>query len=89
MGEILRSMRFTPHVDKGKTLGLRISNLQDGSVARLVGLEDGDIIEFVNGQRVTSLAKAYQVMRKARALNAVDIQIMRGEKRQKLSIGMK
>lgn len=81
----LSKLRLTPHATDGQADGLRISGVGDSTVARLVGLQDGDVIESVNGHRVSNQAKASQVLRKARMLGAAEIELVRGQERKTLA----
>jgi general secretion pathway protein C len=81
---ILRTTRVTPYVVDGNVEGLRLTGLANVSMARFVGLEDGDIIQNVNGQALTSLPKAFQVFQKARRQSFVDIELLRGDEKKRL-----
>jgi S1-C subfamily serine protease len=49
----------------------------------LVGVRNGDVIQVVNGQKLTSVQKAYQVYRKARVQSSFTIHLLRGGRDQK------
>ena len=82
---IVKSARLTPHVVEGKTKGLRITGLKDMSMARFVGLQEGDVVQVVNGQELTSPQKAFQVFRKAKAQSSLTVQLLRGKEKKTLS----
>jgi len=82
---ILKTVEITPHATDGKTDGLQITGLEGLSMARFVGLENGDVIQVINGQYVTDSRKAFQVLRKARALSSLDMRLLRGSERKTLS----
>ena len=67
-----------PHTIDGQVEGLRISGLEDIKGAEDLGLKNGDVIRAVNGQRLDSKQKAYQISRKARSQTAMNIELMRG-----------
>ena len=87
--KILQSTRVTPYVVDGKTEGLRVTGFENVSMAKFIGLEDGDVIQIVNGQKLTSLQKAFQVFRKARGQSLIDIQLLRGNEKKTLKFDMK
>jgi len=82
---IFKSTKLTPYVVEGKTEGMQLTGLQGISMARFVGLENGDVIQIVNGQKLTSPQKAFQVMQKAREQTTLNIQLRRGSGTKKLS----
>jgi len=89
MEAILRTVEVTPYVVNGKEEGLRINGLEDLSMARYVGFENGDVIQVINGQTVTNQRKAFQILRKARAQSSLDIQLLRNQEKKELSFGIK
>jgi general secretion pathway protein C len=85
MEAILRTVEVSPYVVNNEAKGLRISGLEGLSLAKYIGLRDGDVIQAINGQMVTDKRKAFQVLRKARALSSSDIQLLRGKEEKTLS----
>jgi len=86
---ILKTVDIAPYVVNGKENGIRITGLEDSSMARYVGFENGDVIQVINGQTVTNERKAFQILRKARAQSSLDIQLLRDQKKKNLSFGIK
>ena len=89
MEAVFKVARLTPYVAHGKTIGLRITGLENVSMARYVGLQNGDVIQAVNGQKLNSQQKAFQVFRKARAQSALNVNLLRGEREKTLLFRMK
>jgi type II secretion system protein C len=69
-----------PYTIDGQVEGLRITGLEDIKGAEDLGLKNGDVIRAVNGQRLDSKQKAYQISRKARSQTAMNIELMRNNK---------
>lgn len=88
MEAVLKTVEVSPYVVNGQARGLRITGLEGLSMARYVGLENGDVIQIINGQNVTDKRKAFQVLRKARALSSSDIQLLRGNEKKTLSFSV-
>lgn len=82
---ILKTVKLSPYIVNGESKGLRITGLEGLSMAKYVGLQNGDVIQAINGQNITDERKAFQVLRKARALSAADIQLARGKEETILS----
>jgi len=86
---VVKAARLTPHIVDGKAVGLRISGLDNISMARFVGIQNDDVIQVVNGQMLTSQQKAYQVMRKARTQGKLNVQLLRSGEEKRLTFGFK
>ena len=74
---MIPKVNIEPHTIDGQVEGLRISGLEDIKGAEDLGLKNGDVIRAVNGQRLDSKQKAYQISRKARSQTAMNIELMR------------
>jgi general secretion pathway protein C len=81
---ILDKAVIKPHSSDGQIQGLRLSGLEDVPLAKDFGLRNGDIIQFVNGQRLTSKQKAFQVFKKARNQPSINIELSRDGKTKEL-----
>ncbi len=89
MEAILKKVEVAPYLENGKEKGVRITGLEDLSMARYVGFENGDIIQNINGSTVTNRRKAFQILRKARSQSSINIQLLRNQQEKKLSFGIK
>ncbi len=63
--------------DDRRTRGLRFTAISEMPEAQKVGLVEGDVIVAVNGQKLTSKQKAYQVFMEARSLPRINIELLR------------
>lgn len=88
VAEVFRKATIEPYVKNKRTEGLRITGLDKIPMAEMFGLKNGDVIQCVNGQQLTSKQKAFQVLMKARAQSKVDIQLLRNGKSKDLSFGL-
>jgi len=86
---ILRTVVATPYIVNGKEKGIRITGLEDLSMARYIGFENGDVIQNINGSTVTNRRKAFQILRKVRSQSSLHIQLLRNKKKKELSFGIK
>jgi type II secretion system protein C len=89
MEAIIKKVKIAPYIEGGKEKGVRITGLEDLSMARYVGFENGDIIQNINGSTVTNRRKAFQILRKARSQSSIDIKLLRNQQEKKLSFGIK
>ena len=78
-----------PYAIDDQVEGLRITGLENISGAEDLGLKNGDIIRTVNGHRLTSKQKAYQIFKKARSQAAMDIELLRDNETKTLSFSLR
>ncbi len=88
MADVFRQAIIEPYVKNNRTEGLKISGLEKIPMAELFGLKDGDVVQSINGQQLTSKQKAFQVLMKARTQPRVDIQLLRDGQRKGLSFDL-
>jgi len=86
---ILKKAVIEPYVIDGQIEGLRITSLKNIPEAKDLGLKDGDVIRVVNGHRLTSKQKAYQIFKKARSRATVNFELLRDGKIKKLSFTLR
>ena len=85
---ILNNAAIEPYFVDGQIEGLRISDLENISAVKGLGLKNSDVIRAVNGHRLTNKQRAYQIFKKARSQPVIDIELLRDNKTKKLSFAM-
>lgn len=88
VAEVFRQATIEPYTKNQRTEGLKITGLDKFPMAALFGLKDGDIIQAINGQQLTSKQKAFQVLMKARTQPKVNLQLLRDGKSRELSFDL-
>jgi type II secretory pathway component PulC len=83
--KLLGKMKLKPHATDGASDGLCVSGLGDSVMAQLSGLQDGDVIQSINGHPVPNQRKAAQVLQKARRLGAAQLELKRGQEKRSLA----
>lgn len=78
-----------PYTIDGQVEGLKITGLENIRGAEELGLKNGDIIRTVNGHRLTSKQKAYQIFKKARSQAAANIELLRDNETKTLSFSLR
>ncbi len=68
--------------EEGQKPGVQISGLPDSLLGRMIGLNNGDVIHKINGLPVENAGKAFQVLKKARAIGSAEVFFSRGDKEQ-------
>lgn len=89
MEAIIKKVEVMPYLEDGQEKGVRITGLEDLSMARFVGFKNGDVIQNINGSVVTNRRKAFQILRKARSQSSLHIQLLRDQQKKELSFGFK
>ena len=91
--EIMRDARFEPYIPDDATdaasEGLQVSGLPDSALADYIGLKNGDVIQYVNGQKFTNKQKAFQILKKARTQPNINIQLLRDRQPETLSFALR
>jgi type II secretion system protein C len=80
--------KIEPYVKNGQTLGLKITGLDETPLTRVLGLRNGDVVQVVNGQSLTSKQKAFQVLQKARSQPKLQVELLRDGKAKQLSLDL-
>lgn len=78
-----------PHTVEGEVEGLKVSDLGEIDGAADLGLKDGDVIRAINGHRLNSKQKAFQIAMKARSQDALSVELQRDNKIRKFSLPLK
>lgn len=86
--EVFHKAKIEPYVRNGRAEGLKITGLESTPLTDLFGLKNGDVVQTVNGQTLTSKQKAFQVLQKAKMQSKLQIQVLRDGKAKELSFDM-
>jgi general secretion pathway protein C len=78
-----------PYEENGRVVGLQVSNMGDNALAREMGVRDGDVVQSINGVRVTDRAKALEAMNKAASSSMVRVGMLRNGQRTFMTYRMK
>jgi type II secretion system protein C len=85
---VLNNAAIEPYSVNGRVEGLQITGLENINLARDFGLKNKDVIRSVNGHRLTSKQKAFQVFKKAKSQPTIDIELLRDDDTKKLSFSL-
>jgi membrane-associated protease RseP (regulator of RpoE activity) len=72
-GSVAAGARVTPITRDGKLAGLRVLGVRDGSLARAVGLANGDVLEAINNQRIESANTLLELYARLEQLTTVEL----------------
>jgi general secretion pathway protein C len=86
---LMTQARAELYFKEGRAEGFQLSQIQDGSLIKSVGFQDGDVIRSVNGQEVRSLEDAIEIYQKFGDSDSFTIGILRGERTKTLHVRVK
>ncbi len=75
--ELMRSVRVVPEKKNGEVVGIRLFGIRDGTLFGLLGLQNGDRLETVNGVSITTPEKALRVYASARSETRLTLALTR------------
>ncbi|MBK6847631.1 MAG: hypothetical protein IPG96_08895 [Proteobacteria bacterium] len=74
---LARSARIIPSIRNGKPDGFRVVGIRPGSLYSLIGIQDGDLIQAINGLPMTTPEAALEVYTKVRNASHLSISFNR------------
>lgn len=82
--QLAKDATIIPNYKNGKKSGLKLININEGSVYKTIGLQDGDVLQSVNGVKIRSQAHAMELMEQFREANKVTLELDRNGKTEQL-----
>lgn len=82
---LLSQARVKPHFTDKKADGFTISEIVKGSLYEEIGLQNGDVIQKVNGESVTSAEQAMRMYKELQNSTFIDVEINRDGSTQQVS----
>jgi len=89
LAHVLMQATAEPAVENGQIIGFKIFQIDDGSIFAKAGLVNGDIITNINGQDLTSVAGAVQLLQTLKNADHIDVDVRRGGTIQHMSIDVR
>ncbi|MBL4687514.1 MAG: hypothetical protein JKY37_23160 [Nannocystaceae bacterium] len=74
---LAKQARVVPSQKDGKTQGYKLYGIRRGTLPKLLGLKNGDMITSINGQELTSIDKAMALYTKLRRASQLEVNIIR------------
>ncbi len=85
MNEVFTQARAVPHFEDGKTTGFRVFAIKPGSVFEKVGLQNGDIVQRVNGVELTDPTKAMSLFTELQNEGHIALDLQRNKQSKSFS----
>lgn len=74
---LAKQARVVPSQKDGKTQGYKLYGIRRGTLPKLLGLKNGDMITAINGEELTSIDKAMALYTKLRRASRLEVNIVR------------
>lgn len=84
MAQLFTQIRAVPHFDGGQSTGFRLFAIRQNSIFDQIGLRNGDIIEEINGNKISDPSKALALLQELR--NVESLQVKGTRNKQPLDI---
>ena len=78
LNKIATQARIVPSFENGQANGFKLFSIQPGSLYSSIGIENGDVVQRVNGYEINSPEKALELYQKLKETGHVSIQLKRG-----------
>lgn len=76
--QLMSQARMAPVAKDGETAGFRVSGIKTGSLAKMIGLKNGDVVSEINGQRLGNIDDALAMYQKLRSAKHLSVTVERG-----------
>jgi general secretion pathway protein C len=86
---LMRSARIVPEQENGKTVGIRLFGIRPDTLLGVIGLENGDRLEKINGFDMASPEKALEAYARLRAADHLTVTVNRRGSTQNLDFNIK
>jgi len=87
--ELMRQARIVPEQENGKTVGIRLYGVRPDTLLGVLGMENGDRLEKINGFEMASPEKALEAYARLRTADHLTIQINRRGQQMNIDYNIK
>ncbi len=85
INQLMSQVKVRPHFRDGKPDGLLLSHVQQNSIFKEMGLQNGDIVKGVNGKEIQSVDDALKFYDNLKSSSSVELQIERQGQQQSIN----
>ncbi len=85
LNEVFTQARAVPYFQDGKTVGFRVFAIKPGSVFEKIGLQNGDVIQRVNGVELTDPTKAISLFTELQNEGHIAVDLQRNKQAKSFS----
>lgn len=84
LNELMQQVRIRPYMEGRQPAGFLVSNIKPGSLFSRMGLRNGDVIQGINGETITTPDQAIELYEGLMEGGEIALEIKRGRRRQNL-----
>lgn len=85
INQLMTQIRVVPNFQDGQTNGFKVFAIKPNSIFSKVGLQNGDVIQRINDQEITTPDKAFQAFNVLRNEKSLSLEILRRGSQKSLS----
>jgi general secretion pathway protein C len=89
LNQIATQARIVPSFQNGKANGFKLFSIRPGSLYSKIGIQNGDIIQKINGFEINSPDKALEIYSKLKDANGITVDLIRRGKTKTLSYSIR
>jgi general secretion pathway protein C len=84
LNELMQQVRIRPFMEGKRPAGFLVSNIKPGSLFSKMGLRNGDVIQGINGETITTPDQAVDLYEGLMEGGEIALEIKRGRRQQNL-----
>ena len=89
LAPLFTQIRATPQIENGVANGFLLTEIQPNSIFQQIGLQDGDVLQSVNGQSVGDPAKAFGLLQSLQDQSVITLNVIRNGAAQQVSYSIR
>ncbi len=89
LNQIATQARIVPSFHNGKANGFKLFSIRPGSLYSKIGIQNGDIIQKINGFEINSPDKALEIYSKLKDATSISVDLVRRGKSKSLSYNIR
>jgi general secretion pathway protein C len=87
--ELFRNLRVVPEQEGGRVIGVRLSGIRPDSLLGMLGIENGDRLQSINGFDFGSPEKVLEAYARLRSADHLAVQINRGGHEERIDVDVR
>jgi general secretion pathway protein C len=81
----MQQVRIRPYLEANKPAGFLVSDIKPGSIFAKMGLRNGDVVQKINEQNISSPEQAIELYQGLMEGGEIALEIKRGQKSEKIN----
>jgi general secretion pathway protein C len=85
LNQLMQQVRIRPYLEANKPAGFLVSDIKPGSIFAKMGLRNGDVVQKINDQAISSPEQAIELYQGLMGGGEIALEIKRGQKSEKIN----